>query len=68
MLARTYRLEVEGEITDSSWCELENVHMRYAGGNTVIVGLVRDQAELQGVLQRVSSLGLTILSVGMVDD
>jgi hypothetical protein len=31
-------------------------------GNTVLVGPVRDQAELQGLLQRVSDLGLTLLS------
>jgi hypothetical protein len=32
------------------------------GGKTTLVGRVRDQAELQGLLQRVSDLGLTLLS------
>jgi hypothetical protein len=37
-------------------------------GQTVLVGLVRDQAELQGILQRVSSLGLTLLSAAAIDE
>jgi hypothetical protein len=39
-----------------------------AQGNTVLVGPVRDQAELQGILQRVSSLGLTLLSAAALDE
>ena len=34
-----------------------------AGGTTTLSGYVRDQAELQGLLQRVSDLGLTLLEV-----
>lgn len=37
-------------------------------GNTVLEGPVRDQAELQGILQRVSSLGLTLLSAAAIDE
>jgi hypothetical protein len=37
-----------------------------AAGNTVLVGQMRDQAELQGLLQRLSSLGLTLLSATAV--
>jgi hypothetical protein len=37
-------------------------------GTTVLVGPVRDQAELQGFLQRVSDLGLTLLSATAVDE
>jgi hypothetical protein len=37
-------------------------------GTTVLVGCVRDQAELQGLLQRVSDLGLTLLSATAIDD
>ena len=35
-------------------------------GNTMLTGPVRDQAELQGFLQRVSDLGLTLLEVKAV--
>ena len=37
-------------------------------GTTVLVGRVRDQAELQGLLQRVSDLGLTLLDATALDD
>ena len=39
-----------------------------AGGTTTLSGYVRDQAELQGLLQRVSDLGLTLLEVNAVDE
>jgi hypothetical protein len=32
------------------------------GGNTTLVGSVRDQAELQALLRRISDLGLTLLA------
>jgi hypothetical protein len=37
------------------------------GGNTALVGQVRDQAELQALLRRFSDLGLTILSVEAIN-
>jgi hypothetical protein len=37
-------------------------------GNTVLTGPVRDQAELQGLLQRVSDLGLTLLTVSVTNE
>ena len=36
-------------------------------GRTTFSGPVRDQAELQALLQRVSDLGLTLLSATSVD-
>ncbi len=68
MRVRTYRFVVEGEVSDRSWCQLDGMSLRYAAGNTVLVGLVRDQAELQGLLQRVSNLGMTLISVEAIDD
>jgi hypothetical protein len=38
------------------------------GGNTVLVGRVRDQPELQGLLRRVSDLGLTLLTATTTDE
>jgi hypothetical protein len=37
-------------------------------GTTHLVGRLRDQAELYGLLQRVSDLGLTLLTATVVDD
>ena len=39
-----------------------------AGGRTALTGHVRDQAELQGVLQRVSDFGLILLEARAIDD
>jgi hypothetical protein len=36
-------------------------------GNTVLVGPVRDEAELNGMLQRLSALGVKLRSVNTLD-
>ena len=38
-----------------------------AEGNTALTGTVRDQAELQGLLRRVSDFGLTLLEAKAID-
>ena len=60
--SREYRLTVEGELSDRVRPAFEGMTLTHEHGNTVLVGIVRDQAELQGLLQRVSELGLTLLS------
>jgi hypothetical protein len=67
MRVRTYRLVVKGEVSHHVWGQLEGMSLRYAGGNTVLLGLVRDKAELQGLLGRVSNLGMTLISVEAID-
>jgi len=64
----TYRIEVRGWLDDdwSDWFEGLTVRTgRDADGGpiTVITGPVRDQASLQGLLTRVWSLNLPLLSV-----
>jgi hypothetical protein len=56
-----YRLIVEGELSDR--IAFEHMTLTHEDGNTVLTGPVRDQSELQGLLQRVSALGLTLLGV-----
>jgi hypothetical protein len=63
MPPRTYRLVVEGELSDNMVVAFDGITLTREGGNTVLTRLVRDQAELQGLIQRVSSLGLTLLEV-----
>jgi hypothetical protein len=67
MRVRTYRLEVQGELSDQIGRLFEGMSLSYNQGNTVLVGLVRDQAELHGLLQRVLDLGLTLLSVNAIE-
>lgn len=42
--------------------------MSLDGGNTVLVGPLRDQAELHGLLKRVADFGLTLLSANALED
>ena len=59
--SRRYRLIVEGELSDRN--AFEGMTLTHENGNTVLTGPVRDQSELQGLLQRVSALGLTLVAV-----
>jgi hypothetical protein len=68
MAGRVYRLVVEGELSDQAGRAFEGMTLTREEGTTVLVGRVRDQAELQGLLQRVSDLGLTLLEATAIDD
>ena len=63
----TYRLEVEGEVGDLVGRSFPRMRIFHRHGNTVLVGPVRDGAELNGILQRFSSLGLKLRSVNTLD-
>jgi hypothetical protein len=67
VVAQTYRLVVEGEL-DEEMDGLEGFTLTTAAGTTTLTGLIRDQAELHGLLQRMSSLDLTVLEVTAVDE
>jgi hypothetical protein len=41
----------------------EDVTLTRDEGNTVLTRVIRDQAELHGLIQRVSDLGLTLVEV-----
>jgi hypothetical protein len=45
----------------------EGMTLQRIAGNTVLTGDVRDQSELQGLLLRISSLGLVLLEVTVVE-
>ena len=66
MPGRRYRLVVEGELDTHVQHAFEGMVMTRQEGETVLVGPVRDQAELQGLLQRVADLGLTLLGATVV--
>ena len=67
MTDRTYQLIVEGELSDNLESAFHRMTLTRAEGNTVLNGNVRDQAELHGLLQRVSDLGLTLLEARAID-
>jgi hypothetical protein len=61
MAARTYWLTVDGELGDHMVSAFPGMTLTHRDGMTTLSGEMRDQAELQGVFQRVSDLGLTLL-------
>ena len=68
MADRTYRLIVEGELSDELGLAFHGMTLTRTAGNTALTGNVRDQSELNGLLQRVSDFGLTLLEVRTIDD
>jgi hypothetical protein len=63
-----YRLQVDGHLDDhwSAWFgDLTLTHE--SDGTTSLSGLVSDQAELHGLLMKVRDLGVTLISVQVID-
>lgn len=68
MAATWFRLQIEGHL-DSEWSEWFDgmaVECR-PDDTTTLIGPVRDQAALQGLLLRVRDLGLSLISVNRVE-
>ena len=68
MAVREYQVIVRGELSDDAATVFKGMTLERRHGNTILLGRVRDQAELQGVLTRISDLGLTLLSAKSLDD
>ena len=67
MPARTCRLVLEAELGDDLEHAFHGMVLTRADGCTALTGHVRDQAELHGVLQRVSDFGLILLEARAID-
>jgi hypothetical protein len=64
---RTYRLIVEGELSDRLTRAFQGMTLTRSEGTTTPIGPVRDQAELRSLLQRATGFGLTLLEATVVD-
>jgi hypothetical protein len=58
-----YRLVVEGELGPRYASAFDGMTLRAHDGETDITGPIIDQSHLQGLLQRIASLGLKLHSV-----
>ena len=65
--ARFYEINVKGQL-NSHWSEwLEGLEVRLLeNGEMILFGFIVDQAALMGVLNKISRLNLTLLSVNQV--
>lgn len=58
-----YRIAVRGRLTERLGTAFEGLTLEPGSEQTVLVGEIRDQAHLYGVLDRVRNLGLELVSV-----
>jgi hypothetical protein len=58
-----YRITVQGRLTDRLGSAFEDMTRRVMGGNTDLIGEIRDQSQLFGLLDRVRRLGLELISI-----
>jgi hypothetical protein len=68
MAPRRYRIVVAGELSGRFAPAFDGMAVRCTGGQTAITGMVVDQSQLHGLLDRVGELGLELVSVNAVED
>ena len=67
-MAAVYEIVVESELGARCASIFEGMLLEHLEGRTSIVGPVQDQAQLRGLLNRVSDLGLTLVSVEKLEN
>ena len=63
MAPTRYRISVRGRLTERLGSAFEGMTLEPGNGQTGLVGDIRDQSHLYGVLDRVRNLGLELVSV-----
>jgi len=64
-----YQIKVKGHLDETlgSWFEGFTI-TNQEDGDTLLTGTIQDQAALHGILNRISNLGLTLISVNSVPE
>lgn len=63
-----YRIVVAGELSGRFAPAFDGMTVQCAAGQTAITGIVVDQPQLHGLLDRVGELGLDLVSVTAVEE
>jgi hypothetical protein len=58
-----YRISVRGRLTQRLAAAFEGMSLEAGSGKTILVGEIRDQCHLYGVLDQVRNLGLELVAV-----
>jgi hypothetical protein len=66
--AKVYRIVARSELSDRYASAFEWMHMETEDGQTILIGEVKDQPYLFGVLNRLNGLSLELLSVQAMPD
>ena len=61
--AATYRFLLRGELGDRFAPQFEGMHIDSGGGMTSLTGRIVDQAALLGLINRISELGIELVSI-----
>ncbi len=63
----TYQIRVEG-LLDREWADwFDGLTIAHEGNDTLLTGKVADQAALQGAINKLWDLGLTLVSLQRLD-
>jgi hypothetical protein len=66
--AKVYRIVARSELSDRYASAFEGMHMQTEDGQAILIGEVKDQPYLFGLLNRLNGLGLDLLSVQAMPD
>ena len=58
-----YRIVVSAELSQRYAVAFEGMEMEVKNGRTILTGEIKDEPHLHGILDRIGSLGLRLLSV-----
>jgi hypothetical protein len=65
---KCYRIVVAGELSGHFAPAFDGMTVHCGAGQTAITGMVVDQPQLHGLLDRVGELGLELVSVTAIED
>ena len=58
-----YEIRVEGRLSETARTAFDQFHLRPAPAETAFVGPVADEAQLRGILDLISDLGLHLVAM-----
>lgn len=68
MRPKRYRIVVAGELSRRFASAFDGMTMQCEGGRTALTGMVVDQSQVHGLLDRVGELGLELVSVNAIEN
>ena len=62
------KIKIKGHL-DQKWEDwFDGMEISYDGDNTIITGIMKDEAHMRGILNRIMDLNLVLLSVNSAED
>lgn len=68
MTPASYEIRIKGRVGDPVLATFANLNASVRPAETVLRGVIKDQAALHGVLDRIQSLGLELIEIRQVGD